>query len=53
MSDAYEVVIRPTDGYDEEHAKLLRKRLFAEGFYDDVVSIRRIDSRGAEVSADE
>lgn len=39
----FEVVICPDDGYDEEHADLLRKRLVNDGFHDHVVSIRETD----------
>ena len=41
MSEHYEVVIHPDGGIDKEHAELLRKRLVADGFYEDVVSVRK------------
>lgn len=43
MSDTaglYEVVINPGDGYEKEHAELLRKRLLNDGFHDHVVKVR-------------
>lgn len=45
--DRYEVVLCGDDGYAEEHAKLVRKQLVNDGFYDDVVEVRP-----AEVSDD-
>jgi hypothetical protein len=44
--ERYEVVISPADGYEREHAELLRKRLFDEGFYEDIVSIRPLRRAG-------
>jgi hypothetical protein len=39
--EAYEVVLSSENGYSEEHAKLLRQRLLADGFFEDVVTVRK------------
>lgn len=38
----HEVVIAPDDGLDEEHARLMRKRLIQDGFKEDAVSLREV-----------
>lgn len=38
--ESYEVVIAPEEGYDEQHAELLRERLINDGFFEDVVSVQ-------------
>lgn len=44
----YEVVIHGTKGIEKEHAELLRKELLHEGYYEDVVSVRKIGGAGDE-----
>lgn len=40
----YEVVICPEDGYvEEDHARLLRRRLIEDGFHDHVVEVREVE----------
>lgn len=38
--ETYEVVLSIDGGYTKEHAELLRKRLLADGFFNDVVTVR-------------
>jgi len=46
MSDSYEVIIRPDGGYSKEHAQMLRERLIADGFFGDVVSVKKSGNTG-------
>lgn len=40
--ERYEVVIRPTDGFVEEHARLVKKELVDQQWLEDVIVVRRI-----------
>lgn len=41
----YEVVIAAGEGFDEEHAQLLRDRLLDDGFHDHAVEVREVTDR--------
>lgn len=42
-TDRYEVVVKPSDALEKEHAELIRKQLLNDGFHDHVVSVRPVD----------
>lgn len=41
-TERFEVVLRPEEPYDKEHAELLKKRLEYDGFHDHVVHVRPV-----------